>query len=57
MNFSDLSIMKAGFFASGDLDTDLDGDMQTNFSDLSIMKAKFFGSPGPSALTTLCDEL
>ncbi len=47
VNFTDLSIMKANFFAAGDLDTDLDGDGLTNFADLSITKARFFGPPGP----------
>ncbi len=48
VNFDDLSILKAVFFQTGDLDADFDGDMTVNFNDLSIMKAFFFGEPGPS---------
>ena len=47
VNFSDLTIMKANFFATGDLDTDLNGDGNTNFFDLNIVKTYFFGPPGP----------
>lgn len=50
VNFLDLSEYKANFFAPGDLDTDNDGDGQTNFADLSLVKLYFFGPPGPSAI-------
>ncbi|MBT8144786.1 MAG: PQQ-dependent sugar dehydrogenase [Gammaproteobacteria bacterium] len=48
VNFADLVMMKASFFASGDLAADLDGDGIVNFGDLVILKSFFFGSPGPS---------
>lgn len=49
VNFADLNVYKANFFAAGDLDTDNNGDGSTNFADLNIVKAYFFGQPGPSA--------
>lgn len=49
VNFPDLAIYKANFFAIGDLHTDNDGDGRTNFNDLALVKAGFFGPPGPSA--------
>jgi subtilisin-like proprotein convertase family protein len=55
VNFSDLGIMKANFFQTGDLDTDMNGDGFTNFSDLALLKAGFFGPPGPSGVPNDCD--
>ena len=49
INFLDLNVYKANFFQTGSLDTDNDGDGETNFGDLQIAKAFFFGPPGPSA--------
>lgn len=49
VNFSDLNLYKANFFQPGDLDTDNNGDGQTNFADLTIVSEFFFLQPGPSA--------
>lgn len=50
VNFPDLSIYRANFFAAGDLHTDNNGDGLTNFADLAVVRSMFFGPPGPSAL-------
>ncbi len=49
VNFLDLNVYKANFFQAGIIDTDNNGDGQTNFADLDILKDFFFGPPGPSA--------
>ncbi len=54
INFADLAVMRANFFASGDLVTDLNGDLATNAVDLGIMKSRFFQTPGPSGLPNAC---
>lgn len=54
LNFVDLSTMRSNFFASGDLDTDLDGDGSTNFADLFVLQAGLFGPPGPSGVPNVC---
>jgi len=54
VNASDLGIMALNFFASGDLDTDLNGDGLTNTTDLGLLRAMFFLSPGPSGPGNLC---
>ncbi len=56
INFVDLGIMRAFFFAPGNLITDLNGDLQTNFLDLGILRTAFFSEPGPSALTQQCSQ-
>jgi len=53
-NFSDLSLMKAGFF-SADSNLDLDGSGSVNFNDLALIKPMFFSPPGPSAPGSLCN--
>lgn len=55
INLLDVAVMKNHFFAAGDLDTDLDGDGNTNFIDLGILKALVFGPPGPSGITNTCE--
>lgn len=54
VDFADLVVMRANFFISGDLDTDLNGDGHTAFVDLGIVKNFFFGAPGPTGLANPC---
>ncbi len=54
-NFEDLAIMKADFFGSGDLQTDMNGDNNVDFLDLNQLKAVFFDAPGPSGLANNCE--
>ncbi len=57
VNFSDLEIMKSGFFAMGVTQTDMDADGTTNFSDLALLKALFFAdyqSANPSGVSNIC---
>lgn len=54
IDFLDLGAMKAAFFLTGDLVSDLNGDSFTDFLDLGILKSLFFGTPGPSGVANLC---
>jgi subtilisin-like proprotein convertase family protein len=54
VNFGDLGIMKQGFFAMGDLVTDMNADGATNFTDLGLLKGAFFAPPGPSGVPNVC---
>ena len=49
VNFLDVNVYRGNFFTPGDLDTDDNGDGQTNFLDLQVVQQFFFGPPGPSA--------
>ncbi len=49
VNVIDLGLLRANFFAQGDLDTDFNGDGVTNVVDLGILRKFFFDEVGPSA--------
>ncbi len=55
VDFPDLALMKDVFFGE-DANADLDGNGTVDFADLLAMKAAFFEAPGPSALTSVCDQ-
>jgi len=55
VNFLDIVRYANNFSMLGDLDTDNNGDGITNFIDFAVFRAQSFGSPGPSALYTLCN--
>ncbi|MEL7449777.1 MAG: dockerin type I domain-containing protein, partial [Pseudomonadota bacterium] len=55
VNFIDLGIMKSVFF-SATASADLDGDGSVNFADLAIMKQGFFQPPGPSSVSSACND-
>ena len=50
VNAADLGLLKAQFFATGDIDADLNGDFTVNAADLGLMKQGFFQPPGPSGV-------
>jgi len=59
VNFADLGVVKAAFFATPDSenwnpDADFNGDGVVNFTDVAQVKAGFFGVPGPSGVPNLC---
>jgi hypothetical protein len=56
VNFADLAIMKASFFKTGDLPTDMNDDGITNFVDLALLKTAFFSRPGPSGMPNTCEQ-
>lgn len=56
VNFADLAIMKASFFRTGDLPTDMNNDGITNFVDLALLKTAFFSRPGPSGMPNTCEQ-
>ncbi len=55
VDFLDLGLLKAAFF-SADPVADFNQDGTVDFLDLGLQKASFFQPPGPSGLTTACDQ-
>src|SRR6185295_5405277 len=53
-DFVDLGAMKGVFFATGDLDEDMNGDGVVNFADLGLFKGYMFLPPGPSGVPNIC---
>ena len=49
-----MSILTGDFLATGDLDTDINGDGVVNFVDIAQFQSYFLNPPGPSGLNASC---
>ena len=61
VNFQDLGVLRGAFFGrptseNWNPDADFNNDSLINVEDLGIMKNLFFAAPGPSGLTSACQQ-